>query len=65
MVEKIILTDVSPGSRTPFSVTIINDTDVEREESFSLLLNPSSPGVLVNTSMATVTIVDDDCEYTY
>lgn len=63
MVKKIILTDVTPGSRTPFSVTIINDTDVEREESFSLLLSPSSPGILVNASMATVTIVDDDSEY--
>ena len=63
MVEKIILTDVSPGSRAPLSVTIINDTDVEREESFSLLLSPSSPGILINASMAIVTIVDDDCEY--
>lgn len=60
MIEKIILTDLSPGSRTPFSITIINDPDIDPDESFTLLLNPSSPGILINTSVAVVTIIDDD-----
>ena len=63
--EKIILTSdsLSPGSRTPFSVPIIDDTQVDPDESFSLHLSASSPGILINTSSALVTIIDDDGMY--
>ena len=61
--EIISLTDVSPGRRTSLTITIIDDNDFEPDETFFLLLNPSSPGVLVNNSMAVVIIMDDDGEY--
>ena len=54
--------DVSPGSQRLFTITIIDDSDLESDETFFLLLNPLNPGVLVNSSMAmaVVIIVDDD-----
>ena len=54
--------DVSPGSQHLFTVNVIDDNDLESDEIFFLLLNPLSPGVLVNSSMAmaVVIIVDDD-----
>ena len=60
LVKSIMLTGVSPGGLTPFNVSIVNDFDVEPEKSFTLLLSLSSPGTLINMSIATVTIVDDD-----
>ena len=57
--------NVSPGSRHSFIITVIDDNDLELDETFFLFLNPLSPGVLVNSSMAmaVVIIVDDDGQY--
>ena len=64
--EMILLSDVSPGSRTSFTLTVIDDNDLELDETFFLLLDPLSPGVLINSTMAVVIIVDDDGEcYTF
>ena len=54
--------NVSPGGRHLFTITIVDDSNLEPEEKFFLLLTPSGPGVLVNSSlaMAVVIIVDDD-----
>ena len=58
--DKIILSAVTPGNRIPFTVTIINDTQTDPNESFTLLLSASSPGIVINSSSALVTIIDDD-----
>ena len=49
--------------RVPFSVSIINDNILEGNETFNLIINPSSlPSevTVTNPSQATVVIVDDD-----
>lgn len=61
--ETIHLSDVSLGSQTSFTLTIIDDDDLEPEETLFLLLSPLSPGVLINSSMAVVIILDDDGQY--
>ena len=49
--------------RVPFNVSIINDNILEDNETFNLIINPSSlPSEVIVTdrSQAIVTIVDDD-----
>ena len=54
--------NVSPGSQQTFTIVVIDDNNLEPNETFFLILDPLSPGVLVNSSMAmaVVIIVDND-----
>ena len=48
-----------------FSVSIVDDDEVEDEESFTITLTNPRPdgGVLLNPDIITITIVDIDGEY--
>jgi hypothetical protein len=51
----------SPDSQSSLiSIEIINDSEIETNETFTLALTSFSPGVSIDTPNATVTIVDDD-----
>lgn len=45
------------------SIEIINDSEIETNETFTLLLTAFSTGVIIDTPNATLTIVDDDSNY--
>ena len=44
------------------SIPIIDDSVVESDEQFTVVLRSSDPNVLVSQNQATVTIVNDDCK---
>ena len=47
-----------------FPVAIVDDDEVEGDESFTIILrNPRPDGVLLNPDSITITIVDTDGEY--
>ena len=47
-----------------FPVSIVDDNEVEDDESFTIILtNPRPDGVLLNPDIITITIVDIDGEY--
>lgn len=57
----VTLTSLSPGYRSPSrNVKIIDDSSVEQNETFLIVLTSSSPGVLIEVSNVTVTIIDND-----
>ena len=41
----------------------VNDSIVENNEDFTMVLNTTEMRVIVNPAVATVTIIDDDSEY--
>ena len=41
----------------------VNDSIVENDEDFTMVLNTTEMRVIVNPAVATVTIIDDDSEY--
>lgn len=49
-------------TRQCVNITILQEGDVELEETFSVNLNNFSPFVALTTPTAMVTIVDSDCE---
>jgi hypothetical protein len=54
----------SPDSQSSLiSIEIINDSETETSETFTLVLTSFSSGVIIDTPNATVTIVDDDSNY--
>ena len=51
------------ATMVPFNVSIIDDIILEKDENFTLTIDPSSVPTFVNVgspAQATVTIVDDD-----
>ena len=54
--------DNSNSLRT-ISISIYNDTILEFDESFRVELASDTSGVTLNNSSASVTIIDDDGEY--
>ena len=47
------------------SVTIIDDREIEEDETFSAVLSTSQPNVVINNTTATVNIVDFDSELSF
>ena len=45
------------------SIPIIDDSVVESDEQFTVVLSSSDPNVLTSQNQATVTIVNDDCKF--
>ncbi len=58
MMMNITISPDSPSSL--ISIEIINDSEIETNETFTLVLTSFSSGVIIDTPNATVTIVDDD-----
>ena len=54
----------SDNGRKCLNVTILDDSLVERTESFMLTLVTFDPAVSLSRNEATVTIIDDDRKYT-
>ena len=44
-------------------IPIIDDSVVESNEQFTVVLSSSDPNVLTSVNQATVTIVNDDCKF--
>ena len=62
--NEVILTSLSPGHRSSsVNVQIMDDTLVEQNEIFLIMLTSSAPGVLIEASNLTVTIIDNDGKY--
>lgn len=56
-----VLTSLSPGHRSKSVNVQINDDSLEEQnEIFLIMLTSSSPGVLIEVSNVTVTIIDND-----
>lgn len=54
----------SPGNRSSLiNIEVINDSEIETNETFTLLLTSFSSDVIIDTPSATVTIVDDDSNH--
>jgi len=53
-----------PDQPVCVNISTMEDNVLEATELFTVSLNSSDPGVLVNSTAAdaTVTIIDDDCE---
>ena len=47
------------------SVTIIDDREIEEDETFSAVLSTFQPDVLISNTIATVNIVDFDSEFSF
>ena len=47
------------------SVTIIDDREIEEDETFSAVLSTSQPNVVISNTTATVNIVDFDSELSF
>jgi len=43
-------------------IEILQDTEVEDNETFSVMLSTTSPDVMITRNAATITIMDDDCK---
>ena len=50
----------SDGAMRCENVTIIDDSVLEGDQSFTLTLNASDPSVILSTPMTTIIITDDD-----
>ena len=56
------LTLTSSMAMVEFSIPIVDDSIVESDEQFTVVLSSSDPNVLTSVNQATVTIVDNDGE---
>lgn len=60
----VILTSLLPGTRSSsVDIGIIDDSLVEPNETFVVMLTSSAPGVLIEDPRGTVTIIDNDGNY--
>ena len=60
--KSITLTSLSPGNSSAVSIEIVDDNRKESNETFSIHLNTSDPGVFIKVSNVRVTIIDNDCK---
>ena len=45
------------------TIMIVDDSALESDESFTVLISPDAPGVFIAPEQSTVTILDNDSEF--
>jgi hypothetical protein len=61
--EEVFLSGSIDGSDECVDITLLPEDPMERDETFTVTLTTTDPDVTLGTSVITITIDNDDCEY--